>query len=79
MHGVHGEVGGDGALGGGEALGYDCSSINSTSSRRMPKGPGVSVQILPNLLAMLLRRHVEGRGGERKDRQSEARGDVLEQ
>lgn len=45
----------------------------------MPKGPGVSVQILPNLLAMLLRRHVEGRGGERKDRQSEARGDVLEQ
>lgn len=61
VHGVDGEVGGDSALGGGETLGYDGAAVDAAGSRGMPEWAGVRVQILPDSLAILLRRHVKGR------------------
>ena len=66
VHGMDGEVGGDGALGGGETLGYDGAAVDAAGSRGVPEWAGVGVQILPDSSTILLRRHVKGMGGERK-------------
>lgn len=46
MHGVHGEVGGNGALGGGKALGYDGAAVDAASSGWVPEWAGVGVEVL---------------------------------